>query len=264
MDSAIIASNKALTKQFFQAAFIDFDLELTRQLITDQYIQHNPFVPSGAEAFMQILPILKEQNMVFSNHRLIADKEFVVSHNQVNNVPITGHNNVVTFDIWRVENGKLAEHWDNVTAFTASRNPSGHTQIDGATTVVDKHKTEQNKKLVLAFINAVLINGKVDSMPEYLSTDHYVEHNPQISDGIDTLSDTFKTIAEKVTLMRVQTIHLAVAEGNFVFTMSEGTSVYGKKTAFYNLFRVENDKIVEHWDVIEKLPEAWAHENGKF
>jgi len=56
---------------------------------------------------------------------------------------------------------------------------------------------------------------------------------------------------------------LAVAEGNFVFTGSEGT-FGGAPTAFFDLFRVEDSRIVEHWDVVATIPAEFAHDNGKF
>lgn len=51
---------------------------------------------------------------------------------------------MIAFDVFRVENGKIAEHWDNLILESAP-NPSGHTQIDGATEITDIDKTEANK-----------------------------------------------------------------------------------------------------------------------
>jgi predicted SnoaL-like aldol condensation-catalyzing enzyme len=48
-----------------------------------------------------------------------------------------------------------------------------------------------------------------------------------------------------------------------VFAASEGT-LGGKPTAFFDLFRVDNGKIAEHWDVIAEIPTKIAHGNGKF
>ncbi|CAN0445791.1 unnamed protein product, partial [Scytosiphon promiscuus] len=58
-------------------------------------------------------------------------------------------------------------------------------------------------------------------------------------------------------------VHKVIAEGNFVFTMSEG-EFSGKPTAYFDLFRVENGRIAEHLDVISEIPAKMAHENGKF
>lgn len=54
-----------------------------------------------------------------------------------------------------------------------------------------------------------------------------------------------------------------VADGEFVLTQSEG-SLGGTPTAFYDLFRIADGKIVEHWDVINEIPTAFAHDNGMF
>jgi predicted SnoaL-like aldol condensation-catalyzing enzyme len=65
--------------------------------------------------------------------------------------------------------------------------------------------------------------------------------------------------------MKYDTIHQVLGEGNFVLVVSAGT--FGDApTSFYDLFRVENGKIAEHWDVIETIaPQSeWKNQNGKF
>lgn len=59
--------------------------------------------------------------------------------------------------------------------------------------------------------------------------------------------------------------HKILGEGNFVLSISEGIFL-NEDVAFYDLFRIENGKIVEHWDVIENIPprSEWKNDNGKF
>jgi predicted SnoaL-like aldol condensation-catalyzing enzyme len=59
--------------------------------------------------------------------------------------------------------------------------------------------------------------------------------------------------------------HRVLGEGNFVLTVSEGQFA-GKHTSFYDLWRVENGKIAEHWDTVEAIPKEaeWKNGNGKF
>lgn len=59
--------------------------------------------------------------------------------------------------------------------------------------------------------------------------------------------------------------HMTLGEGNFVPAISEGEFA-GKHTSFYDLFRIENHKIAEHWDVIEAIipGNGWKNSNGKF
>ena len=70
MNSKSITKNKGLAGRFFKAAFLDCDGEASRKLITDEYIQHNPIVPSGAQAFVELVSVLKEQDMRFSTGSL--------------------------------------------------------------------------------------------------------------------------------------------------------------------------------------------------
>ena len=74
-----------------------------------------------------------------------------------------------------------------------------------------------------------------------------------------------QAMAEAGTPMRYLKNHIILGEGNFVLTVSEGEFM-GNHSAFYDLFRVENSKIVEHWDAIETIPaaSAWKNQNGKF
>ena len=65
--------------------------------------------------------------------------------------------------------------------------------------------------------------------------------------------------------MKYDTIHKVIGEGNFVLVVSEG-SFASRPTSFYDLFRVANYKIAEHWDVMETIlpKEEWKNNNSKF
>lgn len=60
-------------------------------------------------------------------------------------------------------------------------------------------------------------------------------------------------------------VHQVLAEGDMVLAVSEGT-FGGKPTSYYDLWRIENDKIAEHWDVMETIADKsdWQNDNGKF
>ncbi|MEL6190013.1 MAG: nuclear transport factor 2 family protein, partial [Myxococcota bacterium] len=141
--------------------------------------------------------------------------------------------------------------------------PSGRTMVDGPTEITDRDKTAENEALVRGFIKTVLVEGKGDRIPEFVSTETYLQHNPGIGDGLAGLGKALAAMAKQGVTMVYTRTPLVVAEGNFVLTGSEGT-LGGKPTAFYDLFRIENGKIVEHWDVIADIPEKMAHDNGKF
>ena len=257
------AENKALTGTAVKSIFIDFDQDAARALVSESYIQHNPHVPTGAEALIRVIPTLEEANFKATNVRLLAEGDLVVAHNIYENAEIFGAEKLVAFDVFRIEDGKLAEHWDNLQALVpAAETASGHSMTDGATEITDLNKTVENKALVTGFVEDILHNGKGELITNYLAPE-YIQHNPQVPNGLDGLLGALKGMAEAGIEMKYNTTHMTVAEGNFVFTASEGT-FGGTPTAFYDLFRVESGKIIEHWDVVSEIPAEQAHDNGKF
>lgn len=254
--------NKKLVVDAVSAIFSSFDVASVERLLKEDYVQHNPAVPTGRAAIVGFLPGLKETGISVTTHRIIAEGNFVVTHNTYSHAKLFGGDNLVAFDVFRVEDGKVAEHWDNLAA-VAPANASGRTQVDGPTEIVDLDKAAENKALVAAFVESVLIAGKVDQAARFVSQTDYHQHNKDIADGLDGLGAALAAMAKQGVTMKYDSLHLVVAEGNFVFTMSEG-KLGGKPTAFFDLFRVHSGKIVEHWDIISDIPETMAHQNGKF
>ena len=103
-------------------------------------------------------------------------------------------------------------------------------------------------------------------MTNYVSTEKYLQHNSSIADGLDGLGAALQYFAENNLVLKYDKVHKVLGEGNFVLTVSEGKFGKGDHVAYYDLFRLENDKIVEHWDIIQPIPakEEWQNENGKF
>lgn len=100
---------------------------------------------------------------------------------------------------------------------------------------------------------------------EYIFIEKYLQHNPTIADGIVSLNEAQKAMSDTGTPIVYTQNHMILGEGNFVLTVSEGQFL-GKHSSFYDLFRIESGKIVEHWDTIEEIPShlQWKNNNGKF
>lgn len=255
-------SPKEIVINALTALFIQFDQHAASELLHPDYIQHNPAVPTGAAPIIGFLPALKESGLQPVTHRVIAEGNFVVVHSTYEQAHAFGAETLVGFDVFRVEDNKLAEHWDNLQPLVAA-NPSGHTMTDGATTITNLNKTAENKALVEAFVVDVLQGAAPDNIVRYISTDHYIQHNPNIEDGLEGLGEAMEQMAKAGVTLRYTRTPIVVAEGNFVFTASEG-QLGNTPTAFFDLFRVENGKIVEHWDTVSAIPAEMAHSNGKF
>jgi predicted SnoaL-like aldol condensation-catalyzing enzyme len=256
-------NNKEIVGTFL-GAVAKQDAETMRKFANADYIQHNPFVPTGLEPFIGLLPVLKENGTYAENVRLFQDGDFVFMHNIWKNAKPFGADEMVAFDIIRVdENGKVAEHWDAMTVLE-KESASGRSQTDGPTTVEDLDKTEANKALVTSFINDIPMGKNQDKIAEYISAEQYDQHNPQIKDGLSGLGEFFQYLASQNIVFKYSKLHKVLGEGNFVLTVSEG-ELMGKNQVFYDLFRVKDGKIVEHWDVIQEIPtEGLAHDNGMF
>jgi len=244
---------------------VDFDAEKGKDCLTADYIQHNPTVPSGPDVFLSFLPKLKEAGLKADVHRVIAEGDLVAVHSTYDNAEAFGGKQLVAFDVFRVQDGKIAEHWDNLTPLATQANPSGHSQTDGPTEIVDLGLTADNKKVVQQFVDEVLLKGDMVNLTKLVSPTTYIQHNTMVADGLDGLGAALEAFAKAGKPMVYMTLHKIIAEGNFVFTMSEG-KLGEEATAFFDLFRLEGGLIVEHWDVMSAIPsaEAFAHENGKF
>jgi len=226
----------------------------------EKYIQHNLAVADGLAGFGAVLQQLPPNSAKVNTVRVFQDGDFVFTHTAYNFFgPKIG------FDIFKFEDGKIVEHWDNLQETPQSPNPSGHSMIDGETEIRDLDKTEANKTLVNSFVDDILVNGNIEKLASYFDGDNYIQHNPRITDGLSGLGDALNYMASQGITMKYDKVHQVLGEGNFVLVVSEG-SFAGKHAAFYDLFRVENDKIAEHWDVIETIlpQEEWKNNNGKF
>ena len=225
----------------------------------DKYIQHNLGAADGLAGFKALLQISKG-NAKVNTVRVFEDGDMVFAHTDYDFFgPKIG------FDIFRFENGKIVEHWDNLQEKAASPNPSGRTMIDGPTAAVDHAKTQENKELARRFVDEILVNGRMDKLAGFCDGDKYIQHHPLIADGVSSLGAAFQGMAAQGITFKYDRVHKVLGEGNFVLVASEG-HLAGKATAFYDLFRIENGKVAEHWDTVEAIPPKaeWKNSNGKF
>lgn len=259
-----IEMNKKEIVGTFLGAVLQHNPEKMRELANANYIQHNPFIPTGLEPFIQMLPILKEHQTTAENLRMFQDGNYVFMHNIWRNAKPFGADEMVSFDIIRLDdNGKVAEHWDAMTPLV-KQTASGRTQTDGPKTSKDLDKTEANKALAKAMVEDILMGKNPNKITDYISTEQYDQHNPEIKDGLSGIVEAVQYLTSQNNMFKYTKIHKVLGEGDFVLTVSEG-QWNGKTNVFYDLLRFENGKAVEHWDVIQEIPsEGLANSNGMF
>ena len=236
------------------------DAESVSVVDEEKYIQHNPQTYEGSEGLAELFSRLSQTNPKVNIVRVFEDEDFVFAHTEYD---FDSRN--VGFEIFRFEDDKAVEHWDNIQP-RLGPNPSGHSMVDGETEVSDLEKTEINRQFVQAFVDDVLIERNGEKLYDYIKWNGFTEHNPHFSDEVDgpitvvSLSDTGE--GEHISY---RICHRVLAEGNFVLAVCEGT-LHGSPAAFFDLFRLEHGWIVEHWDTAETIPpaEEWKNDNGKF
>ncbi len=230
----------------------------------DRYTQHSTGVKDGPEGFIEFFePFLKRNPK--RDIRIIRQLEdgnhlFVHAYQSLND----GEAQWVTTDFFDTdEDDKIVEHWDVIAEY-ADSTPSGHTAIDGPTEIKDLDKTDENKKLVRDLLfNALMEGGDPNRIPEFISSDQYIQHNKEVPDGIEPF---LKLASAPDRPLNYREIVLMVGQGNFVATLCRANWKDEKLDQDYaqvDLFRIEDGMIVEHWDNVEPVPEHSVN-SGKF
>ena len=145
--------------------------------VAADYRQHSALIGDGPEALRALIASLPD-GFRYESARVLADGDLVALHGTYHGF---GPAPLVAFDLFRVRDGKLAEHWDALTPVVA-KTASGRSQTDGPAAPTDLAATEANRALVAEFARKVLIDADYSVLTDYISTETYLQHNPEAAD----------------------------------------------------------------------------------
>ncbi|MEX5259613.1 nuclear transport factor 2 family protein [Kocuria sp. CPCC 205263] len=228
--------------------FGDRDLTAVDRHWAPDYRQHSALAPDGREGlrgmFQQLPPDFR-----FEPLRMLEDGDMVAVHCVYHGF---GPDPVVAVDVFRVQDGRIAEHWDALAPLPGGA--AGRHRIDGPTEITGYEHTAVNKALLTEWVHERLIGADRDSLEELARDPRYVEHGP----GPDA------------RLAR-HTLHRVLGEGDLVLTVTEALLELGGEGAgdpvpagCYDLWWVADGRILEHWGVVQPVPERMPHGNGFF
>jgi predicted SnoaL-like aldol condensation-catalyzing enzyme len=267
-----LAANKRLVWDLWRGVVNAGHVELADELLTENYVQHSPLLPTGRAAFKQIfsavprreqIPTLSEPPLV----ALVAEGDLVAMA-FVEKLPEPGGNGTYTtthFNLFRVENGRLAEHWHSLQGPPGpdvrrpqEGGPQPVTGISGAGQLAllkaADPKLAYNKRLVFDFSREVLEAGREQAADLYVQK-NYIQHNPNMATGREALKTIIAALKDRPIGTSIRRPLVAVvAEGDLVVQamMLEhphpGRPGETYTSTWFDMFRVEDGRLGEHWD----------------
>ncbi|WP_406493696.1 ester cyclase [Streptomyces sp. NBC_01604] len=266
-EGARLDYQKAVAVRVLKGVFEQGDTGVVDRFVRPDYIQHNPLAPDGAETLKNLGVGLHQQfpDAAYDIKRVISEGDLVLVHSNVVLTP--GSRGSAVFDIFRFQDGKIAEHWDtaqNVPETTANGNDMFSTVSRPQTAAPGpRWLTAYNKKLVTKAFDQLIVQKDVSALDTYWGPEYH-QHNPNIADGVAGAKAGLGGYFEAFPQLSVSPKRI-IAEGDLVAVHSHYVNAPGERgQAVVDLFRVRNGKIVEHWDVLQDVPATSANDNTMF
>jgi predicted SnoaL-like aldol condensation-catalyzing enzyme len=261
------AANKALVVYVYDQLFNHANTSVIDKYVRSDYIQHNPTVANGPDALRQLVESLHASNPDSRNviEHVVAQDDLVLLQSDAGVSATFG--GVAIVDVFRVQDGKIAEHWDTIQPIPGST-ASGHDMFSTlsrpATATPDpRADTARSESIVLSYLQGLTGRHNLSTVDRYVSPSLY-QHDPTLADGAKA---TKKAYAELFAAYPGYTATVAkvVAEGDYVAVHTHVQDAPGDLgTSAYEVFRVRHGKIIEHWSVTQDVPATSVNGNSMF
>ena len=157
----------------------------------EKYIQYDPQTQEGSEGLAALFKRLSMTNPRVNLVRVFADGDYVFAHTEYDFATRR-----IGFEVFRFEDDLAVEHWDNIQQ-RRGPNSSGRTMVDGPTEATDLDLTESNREIARLFVEAVLINRRIEKLAHYIERGKLIQHNPEMSDGLPSFQAALEARSDR-------------------------------------------------------------------
>jgi predicted SnoaL-like aldol condensation-catalyzing enzyme len=261
------AANEALVVYVYDQLFNHFNTSVIDQYVSANYIQHNPTVANGPEALRQLVESLHASNPNGRNviKHVVAEGDLVLLQSDAG--ASANFAGLAIVDVFRVEDGKIVEHWDTLEA-VPSATASGHDLFSTLSSPPETAADPQggsaaNEALVLRYLRTLTGRHELSAVDRYVSPTLY-QHDPALADGAAATEQAYAALFAAYP-QYTATVAMVVAQGDLVAVHTHVQDAPGELgTSVYEIFRVQHGKIVEHWSDTQNVPATSVNGNSMF
>jgi|GEM_PF-229294 len=225
----------------------------------EDFIQHNPWAKDGIAHIKEMLAF----DFGYKPIRWVVDGGVMAYHGYYTAPNPLGDHPLLCVDAWRIENGKIQEHWDALQPMPATQVENATTGSGNGETEVSDEIVAKNKATVMRFIDHVLNRGKIQEINNLVSEDYIYHHETEGElKGRVVLEDH---IVNKHGGKMLHDNKMLLASGDLVMAHSH---FFGEnERVVFDWYRLDdNSKIIEQWSVAQPITplEEVANEHPHF
>lgn len=219
--------------------------ELTRQYFSEHFIQHNPFSADGIDHLLA----MTEFTFVWEPARWIIDADIVAYHGIYTSTnPLDPDNPLLCVDMWRIEDGKIIEHWDVLVIRPFQQAASMLAGGGDGLKAVSAETVAANKVTAKRFMDEFVNKGNTDMLSEILS-ENFIHHSETGELGKSAMMKWIEQMGGSVP----HQVKRVIGSGDLVLTHSHFTHPR-RTTATFDIFRFDDaGKIAEHWSASQAI-----------
>lgn len=284
----ILARNKHTVFDYWRVVRQAGRVEQLSEYVDTAYVSHDPGMPGGREGLATALARPRQQPLrSFVEHlvNIVAEGDLVML--ETLNVIDDPDDRAVQYqnvdhDVFRLRAGKIVEHWGSPRiaaeqVFAVRKAPPKHAMpslpggasadavpLDSQRPLLDSRDPQLARNKRAAFDNwrIVIEAGRLDLADRYMDED-YIQHNPVIPSGRQALVDFLKPILKPRSIADgIEGLKFLIAERDIVVLVLTRMQD-GRDMVLFDVFRVKDGKVAEHWDCVRTASEVGMTRRGE-